>query len=122
MGVPRTKNNKRKVEGGNSRPRRYSVLATCVPSAPFNTIDSHGTATTSISKSGVSFSPVFADLVPGADHFRLPNFIIPVCGRLVRGTFALHDLPSFIEVIFSSEDEGNTIRCLLGTMRRPSSM
>ena len=39
---------------------------------------------------------------------------MPACGRLVRRTFAPHDLPSLIEVIFSSQDESDTIRRLLG--------
>ena len=41
-------------------------------------------------------------------------FNISACGRLVRRAFALHELPSLIEVIFSSQDEGDTIRRLLG--------
>ena len=36
------------------------------------------------------------------------------CGRLVRRAFAPHELPSLIEVIFSSQDESDTIRRLLG--------
>ena len=41
-------------------------------------------------------------------------FNISASVRLVRRAFALHELPSLIEVIFSSPDEGDAIRRLLG--------
>lgn len=35
-------------------------------------------------------------------------------GRLIRRAFTLHELPSLVEAIFLNEDEGDTIRSLLG--------
>ena len=39
---------------------------------------------------------------------------LSACGRLVKRAFTLDELPSLIEVIFSSQDESDTIRSLLG--------
>ena len=44
--------------------------------------------------------------------FLLSNLKIPACGRVIGRAFAPHELPSLIEAIFSSKDEGNMIRCL----------
>ena len=107
--TPRTKHNKNKVKGQKLKLKTREILgARNPPTTPLDPIDSRGTATTSIPESGISFSPPFADLVRGADH------PVPACGRLVRRTFAPHELPSLMEVIFSSQDEGDTIRRLLG--------
>lgn len=53
---------------------------------------------------------------PGTEHQLpcFPDFEILACRRLVRRAFAPHELPSLIEAIFPSEDEGDTIRSLLG--------
>jgi hypothetical protein len=37
----------------------------------------------------------------------------PACEHLIGRAFALHELPSLIEAIFSSDDADDTIRCLL---------
>ena len=34
------------------------------------------------------------------------------CGRLIRRAFALHELPSLIETVFSGEGEGDTLHHL----------
>jgi len=73
-------------------------------------------ATTPAFESGTSLSPCSPIL-----HRKLiaPRFFIlfdlntPVCRRVIRHAFAPHELPSLIEAIFSSKDEGNMIRCLL---------
>ena len=41
------------------------------------------------------------------------NFNTPVCGRLIRRAFALHEFPFLIKAIFSSKNEGDAIRHLL---------
>jgi hypothetical protein len=51
-------------------------------------------------------------IVPGA--FLFLNFITPACGRLISRGFVPDELPSLIETIFSSKDESDAIRCLLG--------
>ena len=51
-------------------------------------------------------------IVPGA--FLFLNFITPACRHLVSRRFAPDELPSLIETIFSSKDEGDAVRCLLG--------
>jgi hypothetical protein len=38
----------------------------------------------------------------------------PARERLIKRAFALHELPSLIEAIFSGNDADDTIRCLLG--------
>ena len=58
--------------------------------------------------------PTFTILARSTDYFHPLNFNITASGRLARRAFALHELPSLIEVIFSSQDEGGTIRRLLG--------
>ena len=68
------------------------------------------TATASVSESGTSLP----DLARGICRPLFLNFDTLACGRLIRRAFALHELPSLIEAIFSSKDEGNTIRCLTG--------
>jgi len=64
----------------------------------------------------VRVQPAFANLLWSTNHscFFNFNFNIPACRRLVRRAFAPHELPSLIEVIFSSQNESDTIRCLLG--------
>jgi len=62
----------------------------------------------------VRLSPAFASLVRSVDYPCFPNYDITAGERLVRRAFALHELPFLIEVIFSSQDEGDTIRRLLG--------
>ena len=57
--------------------------------------------------------PAFTDHARSTHYYRLLNFNIPDYGRF-RPAFALHELPSLIEVIFSSKDEGDTICRLLG--------
>ena len=49
-----------------------------------------------------------------ADYCYFSGFNIPASSRLVRRAFAPHELPSLIDVIFSSEAESDTIRRLLG--------
>jgi len=39
---------------------------------------------------------------------------IAACGHLVRREFTTHELPSLIEAILSSNDEGEKVRCLPG--------
>ena len=39
---------------------------------------------------------------------------ITACERLIKREFAPHELPSLIEAILSSNDEGEMIRCLPG--------
>jgi len=56
-------------------------------------------------------SPAFASLVRNTKYL-LSQLL--GCGRVAKRAFALHELPSLIEVIFSSEDEGSMIRRLLG--------
>jgi hypothetical protein len=42
------------------------------------------------------------------------NVNTPACGCLIRRAFTLDEIPSLIETIFSSEDESDAIRSLLG--------
>jgi len=44
---------------------------------------------------------------------RVLNLNPPACRRSIRRAFVPHELPSLIEAIFSSEDEGGPIRPLL---------
>ena len=55
--------------------------------------------------------PTFAALVSGTDCF---YFDTPAYERLIRRTFAPHELPSLIEAVFSSEDVSEAVRCLPG--------
>ena len=48
------------------------------------------------------------------NSFFFLNFNALACERLIRRAFAPHELPSLIEAIFSSKDEGDAIRGLLG--------
>ena len=67
-------------------------------------------------ESGISFVPPLPTsyrMLIALRFFLLFNLKIPACGRVIRREFASHELPSLIEIIFSSKDEGNTIRCLL---------
>lgn len=43
-----------------------------------------------------------------------PNFNAAACARLIERAFALHELPSLIDEIFSRKDVGDTIRRLPG--------
>lgn len=75
--------------------------------------DPHHISTTFVSESG-TFLPLSSQTwhrVLIAPHF---SASIPVCGRLIRRAFALHELPSLIEAIFASKDEVDAIRCLFG--------
>ena len=70
------------------------------------------TVTTPAFESGTSLAPLF-DLAPNADcSMILSQPQHSACRRVIRRSFAPHGLPSLIEAIFSSKDEGNTIRCL----------
>ena len=40
------------------------------------------------------------------------NFDIPALRRLIKRAFALHELSSLIETVFSSTDADDAIRCL----------
>ena len=109
--MPRTKHSKGKVEGHKLKIQEiFDTLN--APSAPIP-VDSRGSATTSKSGSGAPLAH-FADLVGSTDHSCFFNFNILACGRLVRRAFTPRELPSLIEVIFSSQDESDTIRRLLG--------
>ena len=80
-------------------------------------VDPHGTATTSMSESGTYLallSPVLAGYRLLPDSFFFLNFNALACERLIRRAFAPHELPSLIKAIFSSKDEGDAIRGLLG--------
>ena len=56
---------------------------------------------------------VCAGLIDRADRFSIfLNSNTLACGRLIRRAFALHELPSLIETVFSGEDEGNTLQHL----------
>ena len=44
--------------------------------------------------------------------FLLSNLNTPACGRVIGRAFAPHELPSLIEAIFSSKNEGTMISCL----------
>ena len=44
--------------------------------------------------------------------FLLSNLNIPACECVIGRAFVPHELPSLIEAIYSSKDEGNIIRCL----------
>jgi hypothetical protein len=48
------------------------------------------------------------------DLFPFLNLNYPACKRLIRRAFAPNDLPSLVEAILSSKDEGDIIRCLHG--------
>ena len=58
----------------------------------------------------------------GKDHLKPPHqvitdcslFLTQACRRLIGRAFALHELPSLVEAIFSSKDEADAIRCLPG--------
>ena len=77
----------------------------------------HDTATASASESRTSPAPPspILDRTPvDSDSSSCLNFNALACGRLIRRAFAPHELPSLIEAIFSSKDEGDAIRGLLG--------
>ena len=66
-------------------------------------------ATTSVAESGMSSAPPLlafcATLV--TSRFILPS---PACQRLIKRAFALHELPSLNEAVFSSADVDDIIR------------
>jgi len=72
-------------------------------------------ATTPAFESGTSLAPRSPTLNQTliAPQFLLVDLNTPACRRVIRRTFATHELPSLIEAIFSSKDENNMIRCLL---------
>ena len=124
--LPRVRRNKSKVEGHKLKIRE--ILNTLeAPSTPLDgtlslservpnlaPVDAHAAATTPTSGSGTSSVLPFPIPHGVLLTFYFLNFNVPACGRLVRRAFALHELPSLIEMIFSSQDESDTIRRLLG--------
>lgn len=56
----------------------------------------------------------FINYMQNTDYPSFLNLNIPACGRLIRRAFTPHELPSLVEAIFLNEDEGDTIRSLLG--------
>ena len=119
--IPRVKRNKDQVKRHKLKIQKI-LSALNAPSAPLDGMLSEGvpnlapadSATSSASGSGTSSAPVFADLVRSTNYPRFSDFNVPACGRLVRRAFALGELPSLIEVIFSSQDESDAIHRLLG--------
>ena len=120
--TPHTGYNKDKVEG--HRLEIQEILGTLnAPNSPSDGTPSVGEQVTnlapvdlhtaSLCESGTPLA-AFADFVRDIDYFLLLNSIPPACGRLIRRAFTLHELPSLIESIFLSKDEGDTIRRLIG--------
>ena len=121
--MPRVKHIKRKIEG--PKPKVQETPDTLnIPSTPLDAtissserspdlapVDSDAVATTSVSGSGTSLVPL-SPVLYGTSNTLLSQLL--GCGRAAKRAFALHELPSLIEVIFSSQDEGDTIRRLLG--------
>ena len=123
--MPRVKRNRDKVEGQKLKMQEILDTLNVQSSPPDETpslgkrvphltpADSHNVARTSIPESGAPLA-LFRRSVQMTDCSCSLDPNIPACGRLVRRAFALHELPSLIEVIFSSQDESDTIRRLLG--------
>ena len=62
----------------------------------------------------VRLQPTSSGPVRKTDRSSIRPFNIPACTRLVGRAFALHELPSLIEAIFSNKDGGNTVNLLQG--------
>ena len=80
-------------------------------------VTSGDTTTMSVAKNGTSSAPSHRSSTQqglSSNSFFFFNFNIPVCQRLIERLFTPDDLPSMIEAVFSSTDEGDTIRRLYG--------
>ena len=118
--TPHTGYNKDKTEGHKLEIREILDALNVPSSLPDETLRAGEWANNlapadprhSLRGSGTSLT-AFADLVWDIDCSMLLNSNAPACGRLIRGAFALHELPSLIESILLSKDECDTIRCLL---------
>lgn len=80
-------------------------------------VTSGDTTTMSVAKNGTSSAPSHRCSTQqglSSNSFFFFNFNTPVCQRLIEHLFTPDDLPSMIEAVFSSTDEGDTIRRLYG--------
>ena len=114
-----TKHKRGEVEGHMAEIRQ--ILGTL--SAPKSSLDENlgvgervSNATTPLFENGmfsVPHPPIsYRTLI--APRFLFPNFNVTACGRLIRHEFTPRELPSLIDSILSSKDEGDTVRCLSG--------
>lgn len=76
--------------------------------------DPHDAAVNSVSGRGTSSAPPSPVLCGILIAPASSTFNIPARGRLIRRAFAPDELPCLIEAIFSSNDEGDVVRGLLG--------
>ena len=114
-----TEHNRGEAEGHMMEIRRILGTLSASNSSPDQNLgvgERVSNATTPVFESGM-FSvphPPISYRMLIAPRFLFLNFNTTACGRLIRHKFAPHELPSLIDAILSSKDEGDTLRCLPG--------
>ena len=113
------KHNKEKVKGQMVEIRRILGTLNTPKSSPDENIGVGARAsntTTPVFESGMSSAlpmPIFYG-IPNTLLFLSLGFNTTACSRLIRGNFTQRELPSLIDAILSSKDEGDTVHCLPG--------